>query len=326
MLASQDTMDRRQNTFEIYGADFMLSEDYKPWLIEINCSPDLSFSTKVTSRMCSQCMEDVIKGTNRSLSYNQKLQVHFSVVVDRRRDPSANTGLFEMVYKQNFPRTPPYLGMNLSVRGRKIFRSRSKVKSDKDRDKDKVSIKMRKTELLSAELSKPVLPNLVTTSSYRGPVIEDFIQELHKYTTEKDGIEFVPTTKPHDKLKTAGCKPDRVAKKSSSKYKTNKNHSFCRKQNAKENSRKEASLNNNYIDLFSDWSLKSKIPCDYSKRPCEDLWEKETASILKGTNILKSCSNSPVEGDPNKSYFQPHCLTTFDLNKLIPQLNSNNCN
>lgn len=70
MLASQDTMDRRQNTFEIYGADFMLGEDFKPWLIEINCSPDLSFSTTVTARLCPQCMEDIIKGKRFFPLYN----------------------------------------------------------------------------------------------------------------------------------------------------------------------------------------------------------------------------------------------------------------
>ncbi|XP_018580240.1 tubulin glycylase 3A-like [Anoplophora glabripennis] len=240
MLASQDTMDRRQNTFEIYGADFMVSEDFRPWLIEINCSPDLSFSTKVTSRLCSQCMEDIIK-----------------VVIDRRRDPTANTGLFELVYKQNFPRTPPYLGMNLSVRGRKIFRSKSKIKSEKEKEKEKEKtlVRLRKPDFLSAVVNKSVLPNLISSSSYRGPVIEDFIQELHKSANDKEGIEFVPPMKINDKIKTAGSKPER--------------------QNAKENNKKEASINN-YIDLFSEWSLKSKIPCDITKHPCEDLWEKET--------------------------------------------------
>lgn len=62
MLASQDTMDRRPNTFELYGADFMISEDFVPWLIEINSSPDLSPSTSVTARMCPQMLEDLVKG------------------------------------------------------------------------------------------------------------------------------------------------------------------------------------------------------------------------------------------------------------------------
>lgn len=49
MLACQENMDRRPNTFEFYGADFMISEDFYPWLIEINASPDLAPSTSVTA-------------------------------------------------------------------------------------------------------------------------------------------------------------------------------------------------------------------------------------------------------------------------------------
>lgn len=62
MLASQDSMDRRSNTFELFGADFIISEDYQPWLIEINASPDLRATTSVTARLCPQCLDDVIKG------------------------------------------------------------------------------------------------------------------------------------------------------------------------------------------------------------------------------------------------------------------------
>lgn len=62
MLACQESMDKRQNSFELYGADFMLTEDFTPWLIEINSSPDLAPTTSVTARLCPQCLEDVIKG------------------------------------------------------------------------------------------------------------------------------------------------------------------------------------------------------------------------------------------------------------------------
>lgn len=55
-------MDRRINTFELFGADFMVSEDCQPWLIEINSSPDLGASTSVTARLCPQCLDDVLKG------------------------------------------------------------------------------------------------------------------------------------------------------------------------------------------------------------------------------------------------------------------------
>lgn len=64
MLACQETMDRRPNTYELYGADFILAEDFTPWLLEINSSPDLSPSTSVTAKMCPQVLEDLIKGSS----------------------------------------------------------------------------------------------------------------------------------------------------------------------------------------------------------------------------------------------------------------------
>lgn len=76
MLASQDTMDRRPNTFELYGADFMIAENFTPWLIEINSCPAMGPTTSVTARMCPQCFEDVIKGTsNNHKSTSQKMVI-----------------------------------------------------------------------------------------------------------------------------------------------------------------------------------------------------------------------------------------------------------
>jgi tubulin monoglycylase TTLL3/8 len=69
MLACQDTMDKRQNSFELYGADFMLTDDFTPWLIEINASPDLAPTTSVTARLCPQCLEDVVKGICKRIQY-----------------------------------------------------------------------------------------------------------------------------------------------------------------------------------------------------------------------------------------------------------------
>lgn len=64
LLASQDTMERRKNCFELYGADFMISDTLTdgPWLIEINSNPAMDSSTSVTARMCPQVLEDIVKG------------------------------------------------------------------------------------------------------------------------------------------------------------------------------------------------------------------------------------------------------------------------
>lgn len=65
LLTNQYNLDTRKNCFELYGTDFMLTEDYKPWLIEINSRPALFPSTPVTARMCPQVLEDLIKGTKK---------------------------------------------------------------------------------------------------------------------------------------------------------------------------------------------------------------------------------------------------------------------
>lgn len=62
ILANQENLDKRRNCFELYGADFMLTEDFHPWLLEINSKPALYASTPVTARMCPAVLEDTIKG------------------------------------------------------------------------------------------------------------------------------------------------------------------------------------------------------------------------------------------------------------------------
>lgn len=105
--SSEFQMDRRANTFELYGADFMISEDFYPWLIEINASPDLAPSTSVTARLCPQAVEDTIKGKRLNyLHIFMVLTVEPSVVIDRKVDQVAETGFFEMIFKQVIPKTP----------------------------------------------------------------------------------------------------------------------------------------------------------------------------------------------------------------------------
>ncbi|CAF2430806.1 unnamed protein product [Rotaria sp. Silwood2] len=101
MLVAQDTIDPRKNSFELFGADFMLGEDLKPWLIEINCSPTMARSTVVTTEMCDGVLEDTCK-----------------VMIDRRYNRTADTGRFELIHKGTPVPVPIYVGIDLRVEGK----------------------------------------------------------------------------------------------------------------------------------------------------------------------------------------------------------------
>ncbi|XP_061584580.1 tubulin monoglycylase TTLL3 [Cololabis saira] len=100
LQTAQGQVKQRKASFELYGADFMLGRDLKPWLLEINSSPTMSTSTAVTARLCPAVQLDTLR-----------------VVLDQKTGPKAYTGGFQLIYKQSAIEVPHYKALNLLLEG-----------------------------------------------------------------------------------------------------------------------------------------------------------------------------------------------------------------
>ena len=103
----QDTFDSKKGQpHELFGYDIMVDEDFNCWLIEVNSSPAMDYSTPVTERLVKLCLEDTVK-----------------VVIDYYGEPNhkkrkqVNTGLYECIYKAERIVDKPIhsFGLNMEV-------------------------------------------------------------------------------------------------------------------------------------------------------------------------------------------------------------------
>mmetsp|Transcript_47896 Transcript_47896/g.104423 ORF Transcript_47896/g.104423 Transcript_47896/m.104423 type:complete len:157 (-) Transcript_47896:68-538(-) len=109
-MSVQDEMESShscKNSFEMFGFDFMVDSDFNPWLIEVNLSPDVSYSTDITKRLVQSMGEDIIK-----------------VVVDwkkAKKKDSVDTGKFKLIHKAKYHERPSNLLINnLQIECQKI--------------------------------------------------------------------------------------------------------------------------------------------------------------------------------------------------------------
>ena len=54
---------KRKHTFEMFGYDFMLDEDFNVWLIEINTNPCIEESSGILKIYIPRMIEDMLKLT-----------------------------------------------------------------------------------------------------------------------------------------------------------------------------------------------------------------------------------------------------------------------
>ncbi|CAD7951915.1 unnamed protein product [Amoebophrya sp. A25] len=123
LLAVQDGIEHRKNSMELFGYDFMLDEDLKVWLIEVNSSPAMDYSTPVTTPLVKKVMEDLAKvvvdlpNSSPTTGTSSPEQDSASTTTS---PPKRDTGEWELIYQgATGLRKPTFLG-KLEVLGKQI--------------------------------------------------------------------------------------------------------------------------------------------------------------------------------------------------------------
>lgn len=74
---------RRENTFQLVGFDFLIDEDFRVWLIEVNDNPYLGYSNANMAILVPQMISDMFKLTvdnKYTPAIRQTVDNHFDLV------------------------------------------------------------------------------------------------------------------------------------------------------------------------------------------------------------------------------------------------------
>lgn len=244
--------------------------------------------------------------------------------------------------------------MSLAIRGRKLFKHNHKGKRAKDKDDEEQLL----NPLLTSN-SQVNLLNDIKRTTYQGPIIRDLIDDIQKaYFDETDGVDFVPAQKiitANKKKKTNNnnnSKNDRVSKANNNLLNTRKINRKClsnRRASGNEIIRKiqvpipickPRLIKTSYVGIVNEFDVKTKsIITENSSIPTitttvsTDNWERNTASILRGKNVLckfstNSTNNNNNNNNKNDIKTNPRCLninttTISNNNNNLAQINKN---
>ncbi|NXT15035.1 TTLL3 monoglycylase, partial [Prunella fulvescens] len=100
LRCTRDQVGSRKGSFELFGADFLIGEDFQPWLLEINSCPTMSPSSPVTRRLCANVQRDTLR-----------------LVLDRKNNPTCSIGAFELLYREAAVSSCLTVGLKLMVTG-----------------------------------------------------------------------------------------------------------------------------------------------------------------------------------------------------------------
>ncbi len=78
---------KKDNLFELYGYDFLVDEDFRTWLVEINTNPYLGIPNKFIRNLLPEMLDDML-----------------SIILDktypRLNDPPKRKNRFKLIYNE----------------------------------------------------------------------------------------------------------------------------------------------------------------------------------------------------------------------------------
>jgi hypothetical protein len=60
-IKSSANPNRRKNSFEFFGYDFMIDEDFRTWLIEVNSNPYIGIPNELINTLLPNMLEDMFE-------------------------------------------------------------------------------------------------------------------------------------------------------------------------------------------------------------------------------------------------------------------------
>lgn len=86
---------RKMSTFEIFGYDFMVDENNRAWLIEVNTNPNLELSAPYLARLIPTMIENALK-----IAVDPIFPPPPIPVTKRHQIPDAQENKFELVFNE----------------------------------------------------------------------------------------------------------------------------------------------------------------------------------------------------------------------------------
>jgi len=93
----------------------MIDAEFNVWLIEVNSSPAMDYSTHITEKLVKQCLEDTVK-----------VIVDYEIPKTAKAKLKVDTGEYELIYQaKRFVEKPlNSFGLNIDIKGKKIPENR----------------------------------------------------------------------------------------------------------------------------------------------------------------------------------------------------------